>query len=50
MKKFWKTVEVSELTTNSYQILLDKKILNLSQKKVQRCQHSENTLVRKGNH
>jgi chaperone required for assembly of F1-ATPase len=27
MKKFWKTVEVSELTTNSYQILLDKKIL-----------------------
>jgi chaperone required for assembly of F1-ATPase len=27
MKKFWKTVEVSELTTDSYQILLDKKIL-----------------------
>ena len=27
MKKLWKTVEVTELTTNSYQILLDKKIL-----------------------
>ena len=27
MKKFWKTVEVSELITNNYQILLDKKIL-----------------------
>ena len=27
MKKFWKTVEVSQLTANTYQILLDKKIL-----------------------